>query len=219
MSSPTSFASRRNAARSGFTLIELLIVVVILAILAAIGLPNLLQAQSRARISRARSDLRTYAAAIEAYTVDNQRYPTSTTFLAHQDLAALSSPVAYLTSAELRDPFGTPRVDVASGQTDNTVRGYTYAAYDDRSSFFNFAPSCCPGQKVSVCSVVRRKAWSVASQGPNLRLDGAAELIFRLCPMTNPEMLAALPDRIYDPTNGTISSGDLIRFGGDISEL
>ena len=59
----------------GFTLIELLIVVAIIAILAAIAVPNFLEAQVRAKVSRAKSDMRTIATALESYAVDHNRHP------------------------------------------------------------------------------------------------------------------------------------------------
>ncbi|MBM3336032.1 prepilin-type N-terminal cleavage/methylation domain-containing protein, partial [Candidatus Sumerlaeota bacterium] len=61
--------------RKGFTLIELLIVVAIIAILAAIAVPNFLEAQTRSKVTRAMADMRTLAVAVEAYSIDNTEYP------------------------------------------------------------------------------------------------------------------------------------------------
>ncbi len=101
--------------RRGFTLIELLILVAIVAILAAIAIPNYLNAQARSKVSRAQSDLRTFATVIETYAVDHNFYPVNLTFLAPEDFMVLTTPVAYLATAALHDPFGTPQINLASG--------------------------------------------------------------------------------------------------------
>ncbi len=62
--------------RRGFTLIELLIVVAIIAILAAIAIPNMLEAHTRAKVSRSKADIRSVVLALEAYRVDSNGYPT-----------------------------------------------------------------------------------------------------------------------------------------------
>ena len=62
----------------GFTLIELLIVVAIIGIIAAIAIPNLLNAINRGRQKRSMADIRTMGTAVEAYAVDMAFYPTFT---------------------------------------------------------------------------------------------------------------------------------------------
>ncbi len=57
--------------QKGFTLIELLIVVAIIGIIAAIAIPNLLNAIDRGKQKRTMADMRSVGTAIESYAVDN----------------------------------------------------------------------------------------------------------------------------------------------------
>jgi prepilin-type N-terminal cleavage/methylation domain-containing protein len=89
--------------RTAFTLIELLIVVAIIAILAAIAVPNFLEAQTRAKVSRAVADMRSIATAIEAYRIDWNKYAPND-FRFYVTPIQLTTPIAYITS-RFNDPF------------------------------------------------------------------------------------------------------------------
>ena len=66
---------RPNRKQSGFTLIELLIVVAIIGIIAAIAIPNLLNAIDRGKQKRSMADIRSIGTACEEYAIDNSFYP------------------------------------------------------------------------------------------------------------------------------------------------
>lgn len=78
----------------GFTLIELLIVVAIIGIIAAIAIPNLLNAIHRGRQKRTMADMRTIATAIGTYATDMNFYP--------RGMGALSDFEPYLTPVYMR---------------------------------------------------------------------------------------------------------------------
>lgn len=64
--------------KSGFTLVEIMIVVAIIALLAAIAIPNLLRARIQANHSSAQATLKSIANALESYAATNSSYPTTT---------------------------------------------------------------------------------------------------------------------------------------------
>ena len=67
----------RNRNEPGFTLIELLIVVAIIGIIAAVAIPNLLNAIDQGKQKRTMADLRAIGSAVESYSVDTTIYPTA----------------------------------------------------------------------------------------------------------------------------------------------
>ena len=93
----------------GFTLIELLIVVAIIAILAAIAIPNFLEAQTRSKVSRVKADMRTLATALESYAVDTNCYPSAEINGTLKWLTWITTPIAYITNKDINDPFTPDR--------------------------------------------------------------------------------------------------------------
>ena len=75
---------RRRDPEAGVTLIEMMVVLVIIAVVAAMIVPNVIGRPDEARVTVARTDLRSIAGALELYRLDNRVYPTS-----EQGLAAL----------------------------------------------------------------------------------------------------------------------------------
>ncbi len=125
--------------RDGFTLIELLIVVAIIGILAAIAVPNFLNAQIRAKVSRSYADMRNTLTGIEQLRLDKGvllvdfwdddttwgRDRIKDTFNGVGDLpeanrrqvhvlAPITSPIAYMSSIP-QDPFVPKHLQDTSG--------------------------------------------------------------------------------------------------------
>ena len=79
MQSIRSFIARRRDSEEGFTLIELMVVVLIIAILIAIAIPQFLGARGRAQDSAAKSNLRNGLTAEKTFYTDSQAYTTDIT--------------------------------------------------------------------------------------------------------------------------------------------
>ncbi|MCY4129960.1 MAG: type II secretion system major pseudopilin GspG [Gammaproteobacteria bacterium] len=81
-----------RARQRGFTLLEIMVVVIIIGVLAVIVVQNVLPQADKARITAAKADIRTLAAALDTYRLDNSFYPST-----NQGLEAL-----------VNAPSGTP---------------------------------------------------------------------------------------------------------------
>ncbi len=180
--------------KHGFTLIELLIVVAIIGILAAIAVPNFLNAQIRAKVSRVKSDIRSIAQANEMYNIDNNTYPpeseddifTGRRVRSSCGLFFLTHPVAYLSSIP-HDPFQ----DTAQLRFDGSAAAYETGVFQKKKKIITY---------------------NIFSQGPDMIENGLLS--------ANPFMGVQRNGgygNTYAPSNGIKSFGDIYWYGGDSS--
>ena len=184
--------------KSGFTLIELLIVIAIILILIAIALPNFLEAQIRAKITKVKGDMRTIATAQESYLLDFGMYtddhdPDSFPKGLHQ----LTTPLKYLPflpidpfsgSSGLRDPNSQEiGWELASTGRGPAVGHFVKPLYNVNA--FTLTSIGTDGSDSFGCN----DSWPFCSRSP--------------CPGDGWVT--------YAPTNGTKSVGDIIQQGGE----
>jgi prepilin-type N-terminal cleavage/methylation domain-containing protein len=67
-----------NSKRGGFTLVEIMIVVAIIALLAAIAVPNFLRSRKRSQATQVLEDLRQIDSAIDQYAIETNKTSTTT---------------------------------------------------------------------------------------------------------------------------------------------
>jgi general secretion pathway protein G len=104
------------------TLIEMMVVLVIIAIVASLVVPNVIGRPDEARVTVARTDVRTIAASLEMYRLDNRVYPATSQGLEALVSRPVSPPVppnwatgGYLAEVPV-DPWGNPYVYRAPGE-------------------------------------------------------------------------------------------------------
>jgi prepilin-type N-terminal cleavage/methylation domain-containing protein len=184
--------------RSAFTLIELLIVVAIIAILALIAVPNFLEAQTRAKVSRTEADMRSLATAIEAYRVDNNNYPLPT--------------FANSTNGDTDSTFEIDNAQQGVVSMWGNKNITTPIAYITTLPHDGFSPDA--SHWFGYCTI-NESQWILTSLGPNLTRPeerwkgwqgGDIEEVRALEEWDYPLYL-----HVYDPTNGTVSAGDIYR--------
>ncbi|HUT26109.1 MAG TPA: prepilin-type N-terminal cleavage/methylation domain-containing protein [Sumerlaeia bacterium] len=184
--------------RSAFTLIELLIVVAIIAILAAIAVPNFLEAQTRSKVARTKADIRSLRTAMEAYAVDCGKYPPDHSYHEPATWSQLTTPVAYITSI-LRNPYEARNIAYPSGWL--SVFGYSAELIVDGGGGVQAWPS--------ELSAMGLRYW-LNSAGPDEWGDHEAYGWNSVALWRGIDSGTGYVDVIYNPTNGTRSSGDLL---------
>ncbi len=222
---------RKIASRplTALTLVELLVVVAIVAVLAAMAVPNFLEAQTRAKVARAQNDMRVIAEALELYQVDYGVYPFGDQIpgrdpfgvFAIYALRALTTPIGYLTAGAFADPFGPMLpVEANASARPGSARGdrpFPLVPDDPTFLFFNYLQF---GQLQNNPGLMRQ-GYTVLSVGPDRRDSFGVYLPF---PAELPQAaglygIGTVADTVYDPTNGTLSGGDIGRWGGDLPAI
>ncbi len=216
--------------KKAFTLIELLIVVAIIAILAAIAVPNFLEAQTRAKVSRAKADMRTITTGLESYHIDHNAYPNSNrmswalSFGSNHNmmvptLERLTSPISYLTGASsFSDPF-TGRAQYFGGnllqeQTIESVAAeYGIDNYHLATSVYRYIARGPKNTTIWNQPGDNQKAvwYLLEAAGP----DGYYHQMGNaLNSKDTPARRNVLSKILYDASNGTVSRGSIWRSGG-----
>lgn len=176
----------------GFTLIELLIVVAIIGILAAIAVPNFLNAQTRAKVARVVSDLKAITQAMEMYRIDRNSYICeSESYIStytqkrpgpEAGLYFLLEPVSYLSSIP-QDPFENK-----------------FATASDTTGIDFYEVAVAPANPNPI-----KKFYNINSRGPDQDEDMGSRS----------DLVGGTSVVTYTPSNGVYSNGDIYLFGGD----
>lgn len=211
--------------RLAFTLIELLIVVAIIAILAAIAVPNFLEAQTRAKVSRNMADFRTATTGFEMYRIDHNMYPfdgyfhkdgangypTPTAYNHNRISQNLTTPIAYLNTCVFPDPFNKSAPPPPYWQYDNYKYWLAESIYGTKYSAFK---SGGQGSNPTVLGEFRVEygEYLLFAVGPDGKDPGQADdptFQHRNFPGVS-NLPASLRWQPYDPSNGTISIGNIM---------
>jgi len=194
-----------------FTLIELLIVVAIIAILALIAVPNFLEAQTRAKVSRTKTDMRSVVTAIEAYRVDNNAYPLPT--------------YTFSTNGQTDSTFEVDNLAQGVRSMTGSVGITTPIAYITSIPRDVFSPEKAHwfGYCANVGTDNDGSRWILTSLGPNMThpeirwIGWQGGEIEEVKALEDPNY--HLVNLTYDPTNGTVSAGDVWRSNIELNTL
>lgn len=104
----------QRSPQSGFTLIEIMVVVFIIGLLAALVVPRVVQNTDKARVAKAKSDIRAIEEAAGLYKLDVGSYPRHIGELVNPS-APRADPEGYLPKIPV-DPWGNEYVYVSDGR-------------------------------------------------------------------------------------------------------
>jgi prepilin-type N-terminal cleavage/methylation domain-containing protein len=123
--------------RAGFTLVEIMIVVAIIALLAAIAVPNFLRARKRSQATRILEDLRDLDHALDQYAIDNGKTGGATASFTDLSAYIKTGTVLYATGADVfGDTYG-PNFTVDS---ELTVPSNAWTSLSDVAPYTFWSP-------------------------------------------------------------------------------
>jgi prepilin-type N-terminal cleavage/methylation domain-containing protein len=204
----TNIANKNKVPSSrAFTLIELLVVIAIISILSTISIANMLESSIRAKVARTKNDMRVVATALEAYNVDYNAYVyfvrSGSEHLHNRvilpmtiRLSPLTTPITYISTVPI-DIFET--VVTTDGSPLIFFDTYDYA---DVASFKK------SGWAHKGAGATSGGMWRLSSAGPD-RIQAYGGDLASLGETSDSNKFGV----DYDPTNGTISAGDIVRVG------
>jgi len=129
--------------RSGFTLVEIMIVVAIIALLAAIAVPNFLRARKRSQATRVLEDLRDLDHALDQYAIEYGK--TAGAPANFSDLAAYIKAGTTLATTQA-DIFGVPYPTTFTVDTPIAVPSDVWASLSDVAPVSFWSPYTTPTQ-------------------------------------------------------------------------
>ena len=127
--------------RGGFTLVEIMIVVAIIALLAAIAVPNFLRARKRSQATRILEDLRMLDSATDQYAIENNKTTGMNPVFADLKNYLKTGSVLYATGADIfGDSYGGGGTGVFTVDTLPTVPSNAYSTLSDVAPFTFWSP-------------------------------------------------------------------------------
>ena len=193
----------------GFTLIELLIVVAIIGILAAIAVPNFLNAQSRAKLAQCYGNMKSLQTAIGTYEVDWNWPPMDRgdETVTGNSYIALTTPIAYAGSIEIVRDIFPPKTEAR--------KYYEYGASLREGSLPNSSDGRARVKEYRDAGV----SYVVVSSGPDGDTDwGWTSWASGLRVLKTPHLAGPNGDggAFFNTSNGLNSSGDIISTSAKI---
>ena len=201
----------RRGKKKAWVLAEWLTALALLAVIAMIALPNYFEAKTRGDVSQVLADLRRLETAMTSYRLDNGRWmPDMFEYIVYRTpsipvsgsndpfiYGPLTTPVTYLGTIPL-NPFESVR------RVDNTpVQNHLCYHYYGQG-WQKMAASA--GASYNSDNFLGQ--WIFLSSGPDHIFDYGEWSMY----IPEREANGGASPREYDPTNGAVSSGDIVRW-------